>query len=70
MPISRTALLGLLAAAAPGLAAGSDWEHTFMVYGVGVGIGAEKFHSGKLSLNHVIDGIAATAADADDFDFG
>ena len=38
MPISRTALLGLLAAAAPGLAAGSDWEHTFMVYGVGVGI--------------------------------
>lgn len=38
MHMSRTALLGLLAAAAPGLAAASDWQHTFIVYGIGVGI--------------------------------
>ena len=38
MYIPRTALLGLLAAAAPGLAAANDWQHTFIVYGIGVGI--------------------------------
>jgi len=38
MRIFRTTLLGLLAAAAPGLAAADDWEHTFFLYGVAVGI--------------------------------
>jgi len=38
MRIYRTALLGLLAATAPGLAAANDWEHTFVLYGIGATI--------------------------------
>jgi hypothetical protein len=38
--------------------------------GLGVSIGRDKIHPHHLGGNHVIDGIAAGAADAEDLDFG